>query len=457
MNMTPNKELDSLNQFYAKAGSQLMVLYGARLIGKTSLLKEFVKDKPYIYYAARSVSDEEQKKRLADELGLFHEKKVYFSYMDIFLQVENPNSTSKKVIIFDEFQKMIKQGGTLFEDIVSYMGQRKSQNVLFILCSSSIAFVENHLVKKIGKNALAIQSFYKVKELDFSQMCKFFPQYSFQDCMKVYSITGGVPGLFCCFDNTLSVAENIRRNVLKEGSLLRDEGERFLSSELRETAVYETIMGKLAEGYWKLNELHEETGFSRAKISVYLKNLMELELVDKIFSVDTEGWEHTQKGIYQIKNHYLQFYFAFLWKNLSALQFLSAEAFFDMYIEPFLEAYSRTFFSKICTLFLDRMNQEEKLPVTYTRSGKWVGKNGTIDLLAMDDGGNTIACFCHRESRRMTYEDYEWALFLLKQAKVESSYIYLFSINGFEEKLRKEAEEHNELLLLDEKSLWENL
>ena len=227
--------------------------YGSKLIGKT-----------------RSVSDEEQKKRLADELGLLDKREAYFSYMDIFLSVENQNTTSKKVIIFDEFQKMIKQSSELFEDIVSYMQQRKNKNVMFVLCSSSIAFVENQLVKKIGRNALSIQSFYKVKELDFADACKFFPKYSFQDCMKMYSITGGVPGMLSYFDSELSVEENIKKYVLREGAFLRDEGERFISSELRETAVYCTIMSKMAEGHLKLNELYEETGFSRAKISVYL-------------------------------------------------------------------------------------------------------------------------------------------------------------------------------------------
>ena len=99
MKITRTKELENLKQFYEKAGSQLMVLYGSNLIGKTSLLKEFVKDKPYIYYAARSVSDEEQKKRLADELGLLKEREAYFSYMDIFLAVENQNMSAKNNIV----------------------------------------------------------------------------------------------------------------------------------------------------------------------------------------------------------------------------------------------------------------------------------------------------------------------------------------------------------------------
>ena len=51
---------------------------------------------------------------------------------------------------------------------------------------------------------------------------------------------------------------------------------------IAETAVYDTILATLADGrHGKLNDMYAHTGFSRAKISVYLKNLMELELVEK--------------------------------------------------------------------------------------------------------------------------------------------------------------------------------
>ena len=49
----------------------------------------------------------------------------------------------------------------------------------------------------------------------------------------------------------------------------------------------------------KLNDIYRHTGFSRAKISVYLKNLMELDLAEKVYSYDTEGRSDTQKGIYR--------------------------------------------------------------------------------------------------------------------------------------------------------------
>ena len=66
---------------------------------------------------------------------------------------------------------------------------------------------------------------------------------------------------------------------------------------------------------------------------------MELELVEKIFSYDTEGNANTQKGIYLIKNHFVHFYFTFLYPNLSALEQLAPEKFYSSYIAPFFKCY----------------------------------------------------------------------------------------------------------------------
>ena len=43
-------EIKFLNQEYNKKESSLIILYGRRRIGKTSLIKEFGKDKNMIYF-----------------------------------------------------------------------------------------------------------------------------------------------------------------------------------------------------------------------------------------------------------------------------------------------------------------------------------------------------------------------------------------------------------------------
>lgn len=46
------KELSELNRLYTQNNFQLFILYGRRRVGKTTLLKEFCKGKPHIFYSA---------------------------------------------------------------------------------------------------------------------------------------------------------------------------------------------------------------------------------------------------------------------------------------------------------------------------------------------------------------------------------------------------------------------
>lgn len=448
MNNTRVKELQYLNQYYNKSGSHLLVLYGQKHIGKTTLLMDFVKDKDYQYYEARYVSNAEQLRLFTDEMDISDKKSETSSYLDIFNLLSGQSASNKRVMIIDEFHKMLKQDVSVFHDIISYMQQKESQDVLFILCTSSVAFVENSLVKKVGRDALSIHGFYKVKELSFTDVLKLFDNYTTDECIGVYSIFGGVPGLLGCFDASLSFKENVMNNILKESCFLHDEALREVSEELRETAVYHTILSNLAAGRYKLNEIYEATGFSRAKISVYLKNLMELEIADKIFSIDTKGKENTQKGIYQIKNNFVHFWFTFLWKNLSRLKTMETDKFYDTYIEPNFTEFCALYFPKICMEYMDALNKQERLPIRYTKSGRWVGKTGNIDFLAVDDKEQLIACFCHYGREQMTYEEYESSLHILKQAKVNATYIYLFSNCGYDERLIQKAAGEDKLKLM---------
>lgn len=81
--------------------------------------------------------------------------------------------------------------------------------------------------------------------------------------------------------------------------------EQKISAELRELSVYNTILSAIAQGYNKLNDLYAKTGYSRAKISVYMKNLSHFDIVEKVQSFQTGGWENAKKGYTRSKIHLL--------------------------------------------------------------------------------------------------------------------------------------------------------
>lgn len=442
-------ELRQLNHYYNKEGSQLLIVYGQKNIGKTTLLKKFSEGKPLRYYLARSCSEREQLYRMGEEFRHYGiQASKYPSYEELLAFLSAP-AGGKKVMIIDEFQYIVKNSPSFMKELAAFIqNQQDMQDILVILCSSSVGWVENGMIKKIGEAAYSLSGLLKIKEMGFSDMKAFFPGFTKQQCIEAYAVLGGIPGLWVHFSDKLSIKENIIRHILSEDSFLYGEAERYVAEELRETAVYNTILAAMAGGQHKLNDLHLHTGFSRAKISVYLKNLMELEIAEKVFSYDTDGKANTQKGIYRISNHFVYFYFRFLYPGKSRLKLDTADHFYEEYIQPFFKSYVSGHFKKVCLEYLDYRNRRELLPVFYERSGEWVGKTGNIDIVAQDAGGRTIIALCNYEAQVMPYEDYEWLLFCAGKAQLKVEFVYLFTNSRFDEKLILEAKLKQNLTLL---------
>ena len=448
-----NAELKTLQNYYGRDENQIVVLYGDRFSGKMPLLKDFLKGKDFVYYHARACSEDEQLKQWADELRDEFPKisEIKEGYSGIISSIMNrPTEEIKRIIVVDEFQNMVKQGPSFMEAVVHGAHNKWSnQPVMFILCSSSIYWVENQMVEKLKELAFEISGLIRLNDLKFLDFTRHFKNYELVNSVEAYSLLGGSPQLWDLWDDTRSVSENICALVLRDGAPLNELGKHILPSELREPPVYNTILANLAQGRNKLNDIYKNTGFSRAKISVYLKNLIELEIVQKIDSVNTAGHENVQKGIYRIVDPFTRFWYRYIFKNYSRLGFMNPEKFYQKYIAPTFKSYTAYCFTDVCAEYLDILNQMDKLSFRYTQRGVWVGKVGTIDTVAMDDDGRTLVALCNWENPVMNYADYEWLMFCVKQAKLDINDIYLFSAGDFDLELKQEGMINEHITLID--------
>lgn len=438
-------ELQYLKNYYEKEGSQLVVFYGQKNMGMTALLRRFCDELQGTYYRVRACSEREQQFQWANELRENGAKLPdYPTYTELFMSMIEQRS-HKKVIVIEEFQNIVKLSETFMRELIAFFhDQWNNQEVMIILASTSIGWVENSMVGKIGSAVYEISGLIKMREPGFFDVADLLPESGRKQQIETYAVLGGFPELWSHFDKDVDVRENICRHILRRGSYLREEALRLVSDELRETNVYHAILCALASGRYKLNDLYLHTGFSRAKISVYLKNLMELEIVEKVFSYDTAGRENTQKGIYRIKNYLVKFYFRYLYCNLSRLEELDEYTFYDRYIAPSFSAYVSECFGKVCAEAAGRM---DSVPFSGEKMGEWVGKAGNIDIVMQDTDNHFLIGMCNWDRPQMSFEDYEWLMFCAGQAKIKPDQVVLFSATGFEEKLISEERGRNDLKL----------
>ncbi len=448
-------EYNYIQSFYTREDNQIIVVYGDKYSGIDGFLKDFIKDRDFFYYRARPCSMNEQinlwKNELKEDIkGGFDTGQGYLSILSAMMN----KKTEKRIIMIDEFQNIIKYSEDFMESLIRVSHDKwNNQPALFILATTSVYWVENSMVDKLGKTAYEIDGLLKINDLTFLNLVHHFNKYKLKNNVEVYSILGGRRELWDHFNPDRPVNDNICNNIIKKGSFLHEYGMHILPEELREPNVYNTILSTLSQGNEKLNDIYRHTGYSRAKISVYLKNLIALNIVEKVDSYDTLGRDNAQKGIYRICDPFVDFWFCFIFSRLSRLDLISPEKFFTRYVAPELKNYTARYFKDVCSEYLDLMNKVGQLRFHYVKRGSWIGKVGNIDIIAQDEDGNTIIGQCNWDKNKMTYEDYEWLTFCVKQAKLKADDYYLFSAGDFDERLIMEANEQDNIYLIDSTKL----
>ena len=443
-------EIKKMEQLYEKNGNQLVLLYGREGCDKEALIRIFCKGKKFFYYRARKASAQEQCMQFGHEIEKQYDLSLTkYNYTEFFNRIRSGNA-SKLIVIIDEFQFIAKRDEEFFKAVLKLKAKKLYPGpVMIVLASSSVAWMEQELEERLGDGAKRVDETIKLMDLKFLDVVRSYPEYSVSDCVKAYGILGGVSSYMNRWNSKKDIRSNICKNILSPSGYLFAEAERFIGSELRELAIYDTILAAIAAGYRKLNDLYNQTGFSRAKISVYMKNLAAFEVVEKVNSFETGGWENAQKGIYQIRSNFVNFWFRFVYPHLSDLYMMPPEEFYDTYIEQELDDYMSRYFVQICLEYLELLNMVEKLPIKIHKAGTWVGKTGTIDIIAQDSARNNLIGLCNWSEPQLTYEMCEKLFDTMKKAKLKSEHFYLFSAKSFDEELLEKAKEDKRLELVD--------
>ncbi len=418
------EERKSLESVYATDRSNLLVLYGKEGIGKTALALHFAQNKKTIYERFLPAGESE------------HERLVKETFDKI--KKGDYKQEEKTILIFDEFHHI--ESKNIYSDITFILNNEETcGRFMILMLSSSINFVENSMIELDPGFASSITGIVKIQPISFAQMVEWFPNKSVEECIIIRSILGGVPKYLSMWDRSKGLRENIIDLFLTRQAPLIEEPEAVLRKELRELSSYNTILISLGRGLIKLNDLFLATGYSRAKISVYIKNLIEMDVVEKLFSANVKNVENTMKGLYRISDSLLSFYYAFVYPNITRIELGKGSEVYDEIIGPALNSYLRPFFADVCREYLDLMSQYGKLDHEYSQWQTWYGKKGTIDIIGTDQKNNMICGICSFEDETATIESLAELKALSMQAGIKKCSFCLFSKNGFDSSIEELA------------------
>ena len=126
------------------------MIYGRRRVGKTTLIKEFIKDKTAFYFLATQEAEADSRKRLAGVIARragnqFLQNVTFSEWSDLFQVIADYKPDEKKVLVIDEFPYLVKTNSAFPSILQSIWDEQlKDANIMLILCGSLISMMKKH-------------------------------------------------------------------------------------------------------------------------------------------------------------------------------------------------------------------------------------------------------------------------------------------------------------------------
>ena len=454
-------EMETLEAEYARGGSSLVILYGRRRAGKTTLISEFIKNKNALFFLASEESEAQNrnafKNKAAEFIGSDLMKNASVSDWDvIFRGIMAHPFDEKPILVIDEFQYIGKSTPafpSVFQRI--WEEQLKDKPVMVILCGSLISMMESQTLAYssplYGRRTAQI----RLGQIPFSYYGEFFPGRSRRQLIEMYSVTGGVPKYIETFADCRDIYKAIERNVLNRSAYLYDEPHFLLQQEVSEVGSYFSVIKAIAAGNHKLSAISSVLEVKATSLTKYLKTLIDLDILEREVPVTEQNPEKSKRGLYKIKDNYLRFWFGFIYPNMSFIESGHSKVVMDKIRKSLISGHTAYVYEDICRERMWDLNAEGAWPFHFSKLGRFWEGDTEIDIAAIDPEGKNLIlgeCKYWREpvGENILRELEEKADAVSWERGNRNVWYVLFSAEGFTEELQTLAAKREDLLLIEQ-------
>ena len=451
------RELSALKKFWQGKNAQLIVIYGKRRVGKTELIKQFIREKPHIYFLAQKINEHENLKLLGEAVGEYFDndilKRKGFENWKWVFEYLRKNVKERTVFVIDEFPYLAEANKGISSVFQSGWDEYlKNTPVFLILCGSSISMMEDEVLSYkaplYGRRTGQIF----LKPFPFFEAKKFYPNTPFERCLGLYSIAGGNPSYLKIFNPRLSLETNIKRNILQPEAFLYNEVEFILREELREPRNYFAILKAIALGRNRISEIVNETGLPKGILHKYLFILEDIHIIRKEVPVTEKNPLKSRKGIYKLQDQFFKFWFKYILPNKGNIE----EGRVDLVLKKIKDDFNLIVSENYENAAKEVINNHKSRFFPINKIGRWWDRNEEIDIVVLNEEENKILFGEVKWSNKPVGIDIYNSL-KRKSLKVElhkdrrNEYFCLFSKSGFTESMLKAAEKEKVTLFHKDK------
>lgn len=289
--------------------------------------------------------------------------------------------------------------------------------------------------------------------MDYYESALFYPNFSPEDKVRLYSVFGGIPYYNRLIDPALTVRGNIIELVASPGARLESEVSMYLRTEVSRIVNANEVFETLAKGVYRFSDILSQSHVSSSPTLVdVLDKLIHMGLMKKEAPINDE--RNRRKSGYVVCDPLSLFWYRYCFRYASQLRIMEPETFYDLNIRDDFETwYAPRGFEEICRQYLIRRNRTGNMPTPFTKIGKyWYGdpkrrRNREFDLVTQDADGY-IFYEAKLKNTPVTEAMMEQEIQQVKDRGLACYKYGFFSRGGFA------AEERDDVIQIDLKQLY---
>lgn len=415
------RELTRLSQVIdlSRHTAHMLVITGRRRVGKTELIREFSRrgdDIIYLFVSKKKphILLEEFQEIIAHKIPLI-KPLTFASFDDFFEFLFNYMKENYLILVFDECQNFASIDMAVFSILQKHWDlQKDSVTGSLIFIGSVFTLMKNIFEDEkeplFGRvtSRLYLEQFHPVTIAEILEDYHLDPA---QELLFYYTLFGGLPKYYFLLDRYelfgKSREEIIKRFFAEQDAVLQNEGRELLIEEFgKNYYLYFSILQVIAGGETQMARIADATGININSISKYLEELTSYyQVIDRKLPV-TEYQAHQKTGRYYLKDPFLNFWFRYIYRNLSLIEIGDEKRLTDKIITD-LPNLMGFVFENLVKEFWRKLNLKQQLPFQFSKIGSYWNRTGSveIDLVAIDEDNHKILLAeCKLSSSKMSLE-----------------------------------------------------
>ena len=311
-------EAARLKDALAREKSSLVVMYGRRRLGKSTLIKRVLSENDVYFLADRS-EGQHQRALLAKVIAQVFPDFEKLSYPDWESMFRAVNYRTDKcfTLCLDEFPYLVEQSPEL-PSVLQKLVDEKQLKYNLVLCGSSQNMMYGLFLDSTAPlygradeimRLTPIRLPYIQEALNLNAM----------NAIEEYAVWGGVPRYWELRENRISLDDAMWHNILSVNGALYEEPIKLLQDDVKDIVKTSTIMSYIGTGANRLSEIAARCNEPATNLSRPLKKLVDLGFLEKDvpFGIDEKN---AKKSLYKIADPFMAFYYQFVVPNRSFIE-----------------------------------------------------------------------------------------------------------------------------------------